>query len=192
MTKKIRSTMDDRSGSMKSIITAKLKGKAKTAAENLALYDLVDNGIAPLNYPVPSPEIIERYRKRTLSNLDSKIESLKRAKKNLQDLPMGEMLYVIASSRVYEAPTGRSWGTRQIDMVVTPIAINLDSVRCILWSQEYTSWETEQISQGRRVSLRPIKLSDIYSFRPWVPNDAALTVNHRYQSPAYKKLAYRV
>jgi len=188
------SPINDLSGSIQSGLTVsvtvkKLKGKAKTEADNAAFFELVDDGIAPINYSVPSQDT---SRKNTLAKFDARIEALHRAQECLKNLPMGVMLYVRASSRIYEAPAGLRWGTRQIDLVITPISINLDSVRCILWSQEYTSWETEQISKGRKTSLRPIKFTDIYSFRPWVPDDAALTVNHRYQSPAYKRLAYSV
>jgi hypothetical protein len=191
MKKNIQGVSIDYSGLTVGVTVTKLKGKAKTYAENAALSDLIHDGIAPLHYPVSSP-VLEKSRTRTLDSLDARRVSLQRAKEILVGLPMGVMLYVRALSRVYEAPEGHSWGTMEINLIVTPISINLDSIRCILWSQEYTSWYTDQMVRGHQISSCLIKLVDLRSFRPWVPDDAALTVNHRYQSPAYKRLAYSV
>lgn len=77
-------------------------------------------------------------------------------------------------------------------MVITPLTINSDSVRCILWTQEYKSWETEQVDRGILESKRAVKFSDILAWRKWTSKDAAFTVNHLYQTPAYKRLAYGV
>ena len=123
----------------------------------------------------------EAARKKTKTKYDSRIAELLRGLEVLKDIPIGEMLYVRASSY-----------RKELDLVVTPEIINLDSIRCILWAQEKRTWLTERIVDGTRgtESKLAIKFTDIKTWKRWTPDDAAFTINHEYQTPAYKRLAY--
>lgn len=123
----------------------------------------------------------EAARKRTKTKYEIRIAELLRGLEVLKDIPIGEMLYVRAS--IYR---------QELDLVVTPEKVNLDSVRCILWTQEKRNWNTERILNGTRgmESKLAIKFTDIKTWKRWTPDDAAFTINHEYQTPAYKRLAY--
>ena len=128
--------------------------------------------------------------KKTLDKIDKKIMGLYWAKELIQVLPVGVMLLVRASVTVDRDEHGHHAGVHEIDMVVTIKTINEDSVRCILWTQERTSWETRRIVEGIGEGMKPVKLTHINQWRKWTQKDSALTINHAYQSEAYKRLAY--
>jgi hypothetical protein len=147
---------------------------------------LINEGMAPVSMKVPAQE---KKRKKVCEKFEEKILLYTRGVQVAKELILGEMLYVRALARTYRGENNR---IREVDFIVTPETINQDSVRCILWSQEYHSWETKRMVKGRGESKVAIKFQDILSWRTWIPKDAAFTVNHIYQTPAYKKLAYGV
>ena len=147
----------------------------------------INEEMAPVSMKVPAQN---SKRKKVCEKLEEKIMLLTRGAQVAKKLILGEMLYVRALAWAYDDADCK--GIIEVDFIVTPETINQDSVRCILWSQQYHSWETKRIAEGRGESKVAIKFQDILSWRTWIPKDAALTVNHIYQTPAYKKLAYGV
>lgn len=175
------------SGMFKSYEAAAQKRRQKSEEKRKKMLELLNNGTAPL---VLFKDQQDKARKVTLDKIDRKIVELYRAKELIQVLPVGVMLLVRASVTVDRDDQGNTAGSHEVDLVVTIKTINEDSVRCILWTQERTSWETRRIIKGDGDGMRPIKLIHISQWRKWTPKDSALTINHAYQSEAYKRLAY--
>lgn len=163
------------------------KRKEKRERDRRKMRELLTTGTAPL---IIGGDQQEKARKKVLDKIDKKIVNLYRAKELIQVLPVGVMLLVRASVTVDADKFGHRAGTNEIDLVVTIKTINEDSIRCILWTQEVASWETRQITNNTGDGMRPIKLIHISSWRKWTQKDSALTINHAYQSEAYKRLAY--
>jgi hypothetical protein len=148
--------------------------------------EMMENSIAPLTLKVVNPET---SRKKMIAKFNKRISDLHRAQDVLEVLPMGAMLYIRASVRIrLRVLPGHV--SRDTDLVVTGSTLNADSVQCILWSMEYESWLTDRMKSDMLESKIAIKFTEIKSWRLWTPEDAALTVNHLYQTVPYKKLAY--
>lgn len=172
---------------LNSTIAAADKRRVKKELARMKMMKLLNEGIAPLVMG-ENPQL--KARKRTLDKIDKKIVDLYKAKELIQVLPVGVMLLLRASVTVDADKFGHTGGVHEIDLVVTIKTINEDSVRCILWTQERSSWETRQIIKDRGDGMRPIKLTHINQWRKWTQKDSALTINHEFQSKAYKRLAY--
>lgn len=163
------------------------KSSDKAADFKAMINEIVNNSTATLTFPVSNQS---KLRSKIENKLVDKITRLQLAREVIAGIPLGEMLYVKTELKVYADNNQRGWALKDTGLIITPIIFNSDSVRCILWAQQYDSWESRQIMAGRSESVRMVRFLDIRSYRAWEPKDAARTVNFHYQSQGYKRLAY--
>jgi len=148
---------------------------------------LVRDGVAPQDIRITDQE---DSRKRALDKIDLAIAGLQHSKDIVQRIQVGTMLFARALVDVNDGKNIHRYVCKKIDVVITPITINKDSLRCILWAQEFSNDATNNMSQSRAQSMILLNFSSIRLFRPWCFEDAPLTINYEYMTPAYRKFAF--
>jgi len=160
-----------------------------TIRKKLEFKQLMETGTAPLIYPVGSQE---NSKKRMLDLFDKEIKALYQAKENLLNIPIGRMLLVRTSMSI-ETNEAFQYKMSEVDLVVTPYKINQYSIRCILWGQEKLSYNISKILRNSNEESKIVlKLTDIITWKLWTPEDAPLTINYKYLTPPYKRLAFQL